>query len=235
MHQLGPWESFKRCGSGIVMPWRLPLAAVHTSSWVAVLLGSLTLGWYVASIIVALVLISDGPYPSWSFLGRDVIEVLPLVVLLIMGVAGFSLLLHLVLHIDAKRKHELCSVRAIALSFIPLVIPYSLWCSFYCLTGLSAEVMHQSDSVRAILGNVLFRAFASCFWYPAFIVAWIQVLRWMFGRVDRIAQGLGLRCVCDCGYDLRGSIAGGAATCPECGAMISDAARKFAPSIHTST
>jgi len=230
MQKLSTSESVKRCAWLLIAPWRLPGTAVEVSVGPAICFGALALGWYVAGYTFCTGVIVSEPFAQWAVVWRNVFELFApcgMLPFFVVGgcAAGFFWM-------GQDKGRFAYQTRVLALSFVPLILPFSGWSVMCTLVSVSPEVMQQPEWVSNTLASGPATFFGSYMWMSVLCIAWLPLLCWAFVGARRLAIERGVLCVCDCGYDLRGSIAGAAERCPECGLVIPASVKANAPSIH---
>lgn len=229
MAKLNTSESCGRCAWLLVAPWKVPVAATEVSAGAAICSGALAFGWFFGVFTWYVVTTTEKPWATWLSLGKSALMDFVPCALLPTLVAGTCAGLFFWLGRDKGAYAYL--IQVLALSFVPITIPFTAWALMFATITLSNDVVHQSDLARQFFNNSPILLLGSCMWIPLLMALWISLLAWSFSRAKQLAQELRQLCVCECGYDLRGSIAADSTCCPECGQEIPERVRAHPPSL----
>lgn len=229
MKSLDTSESVKRCAWLLVAPWRLPRVALEVTSGAAIVCGSLALIWIAGETVLLMALIGRNPPWVQPNLARDVLGALVPCGIFPGMVVGAAVGCLLWVGRDERAAHAFV-VRVIALSFVPFILPQTLWLLFMVAKIQALTPTGPGGHANTPIAVTLI--LDSCMWSPVLFITWLLLVWWSSGAARRLGQERGVLCICECGYDLRGSIAGGSQTCPECGESIPALLQANAPSIH---
>ena len=198
------------------MPWRLARSAIQVSALAACVWGSISIWWIVFSFLTFIYVSVDEPWPYWSGVWKDFVDaVVPCALVAGLIAVIFGLFFWLA-HVSSRRKHRFITC---VLSPICVTLPYTIWICTTAFVVITSDVFLTQNVFSRIADIKILQIASSCIWLPIMFIGWAVFVVLSIRAADKIAL-LHYRHVCECGYDLRGSIAGGSMKCPECGEDI---------------
>ncbi len=208
-------QDWVSCLQLLVMPWRLPRYVFVISPVTACLLGTLSVWWILGSFM-ALLGVSFSESWGWSGIWYDLKAVVGVcamasgIIAFVCGIAFWPMR-----EISNHEHHPL----TFALSFVCMLPVYTIWLVSNAIIEFSYRMQNPGNVLDVLADMVIVQIVSSCFWLPLIIIVWIVLVIFSIRTADKIFL-LRYEYVCICGYDLRGSIAGGSKKCPECGIDI---------------
>lgn len=216
------------CLQLLVMPWRLHKNALNVMLATAAISCALSLWWMLGSFMWIISVDIAEPWGSWSGVVDDLWNAIfpsyftaalitSAVVIFIVCTTGPN---------PTSRNQSI----TVSLSFVCLVIPFTCWLSAYFTHHFVDFVKVGPNPLQKVADLPAVSIASSCMWIPFILVLWAVNL-----TISLIVGGKHINAItstyCPCGYDLRGSIAGGSTKCPECGVDIPERMLADPPSI----
>ncbi len=223
-------QGWANCFQLLVMPWRLSANTFKVGALAACLSGALAVWWMSGSFLTFVYVGADEPWGYWRGVWGDFIEYVGPCFIAALFVPMIFASAYALLHWINKRKYR---VVVIGLSPVCIVLPYTIWIFSVALVEFSGDIMVTRNILNTLGELWVFKIAGSCFWLPAFFSGLLVHTVVSIKQADQAARLYYRIHICSCNYDLRGSIAGGATACPECGADIPEWMHDEPPSLIT--
>ena len=217
------------CVQCIFKPWQIARLSFRVGLVTAGTWGAMALVWHVTTLLFL--------FNEWSYdrvKGRTLLGTpygfLQVSFWVSIFVICFYVLLFMLPALYMRRdKHQAV---VFVHSLLGMLLPFTVWADLAVFVFWSTRGVDIGNSIiRQIGESVLGQIITSCVWLPILVVCWVALLVYGMRSAAAIAAKRN-QSVCDCGYDLRGSIAGGSKKCPECGDDIPERMLDKPPSIH---